>query len=35
MTIPDMITKVQNWSLYYRTEIIWCTIGLIVGAILF
>ncbi len=35
MTIPDMISKIQNWSLYYRTEIVWFTIGFIFGAIIF
>ena len=35
MTIPDIISKIQIWSLHYRTEIVWCTIGFIVGSIIF
>tara|TARA_R100001594_G_scaffold106236_1_gene140688 strand:- start:405 stop:512 length:108 start_codon:yes stop_codon:yes gene_type:complete len=35
MTIPDLLEKIERWSLFYRTEIIWWTIGFIIGAILF
>ena len=30
-----MLDKLKVWSLYYRTELIWFIIGLIVGIILF
>jgi len=28
------IDKFHIWHLHYRTEIVWCTIGFIIGAIL-
>ena len=30
-----MLDKLKVWSLYYRTELVWFVIGLIVGIILF
>jgi len=30
-----MLDKLKVWSLYYRTELVWFIIGLIVGIILF
>ena len=30
-----MLDKFKVWSLYYRTELVWFIIGLIVGIILF
>jgi|GEM_PF-3787578 len=32
--IKQIIRKIDTWSLYYRTEIIWFAIGLIVGALI-
>ena len=32
--IKKMIKKVDIWSLYYRTEIVWFIFGFIIGAIL-
>jgi len=29
-----MIRKIDVWSLYYRTEIVWFIFGFIIGAIL-
>ena len=29
-----LIRKLNTWSLYYRTEIVWFIIGFIVGVIL-
>ncbi len=33
---PEAIkSKIQTWSLYYRTEIVWCIVGFIAGSIIF
>ena len=32
--IEKIKSKFQVWSLYYRTEIIWFTIGFIIGALI-
>ncbi len=29
-----LIRKLNTWSLYYRTEIVWFVIGFIIGGIL-
>jgi len=33
MDIKQIIRKINTWSLYYRTEIVWFAIGFIVGAL--
>jgi len=32
--MKKIINKINTWSLYYRTEIVWFAIGFIVGVIL-
>jgi hypothetical protein len=32
--MKKIISKINSWSLYYRTEIVWFAIGFIVGVIL-
>ena len=32
--IDTVIKKIDTWSLYYRTEIVWFAIGFIVGLVL-
>jgi len=32
--IKKMIRKIDVWSLYYRTEIVWFIFGFIIGVIL-
>ena len=32
--IKRKLNKINTWSLYYRTEIVWFAIGFIVGAVL-
>jgi hypothetical protein len=31
--MSKILQKINTWSLYYRTEIVWFIIGFIVGAI--
>jgi len=32
--IKKIISKINIWSLYYRTEIVWFAVGFIVGVII-
>jgi hypothetical protein len=32
--IKQIIRKIDTWSLYYRTEIIWFAIGFMIGLVL-
>ena len=32
--IDKIIRKIDTWSLYYRTEIVWFAIGLMIGLVL-
>ena len=34
MDIKQIIRKIDTWSLYYRTEIIWFAVGFIIGIII-
>ena len=34
MDIKQIIKKIDVWSLYYRTEIIWFIVGFVVGLVL-
>jgi len=34
MDIKQIIRKIDTWSLYYRTEIVWFAIGLMIGLVL-
>ena len=33
MDIKQIISKINVWSLYYRTEIIWFIVGFVVGLV--
>ena len=35
MTIRKIKERLEFWSLYYRQEIIWFIIGIVIGAIIF
>tara|TARA_X000001388_G_scaffold57378_1_gene42643 strand:- start:210 stop:311 length:102 start_codon:yes stop_codon:yes gene_type:complete len=32
--MKKIINKINVWSLYYRTEIVWFSIGFIIGVVL-
>ena len=32
--LKKLLSKINVWSLYYRTEIVWFSIGFIIGAII-
>ena len=32
--IDKIIRKIDTWSLYYRTEIVWFAIGFIIGILI-
>ena len=34
MDIKQIIRKINTWSLYYRTEIVWFAIGFMIGLVL-
>jgi len=34
MDVKQIIRKIDVWSLYYRTEIIWFIVGFVVGLVL-